>query len=69
MAANTARPLAPREPFLVIRTVSTAVLKYQINSTGFSKPEGVIVSSQAALRGVAVREEPETTGVTISLIE
>lgn len=69
MAPNTARPLAPREPFLVIRTVSTAVLKYQVDSTGFSKPEGVIVSSQAAPSGVAVREEPETTGVTVFFIE
>lgn len=69
MAPNTARPLAPREPFLVIRTASTAVLKYQVNSTGFSKPEGIIVSSQVSPTGVAVREEPETTGAAIMLIE
>jgi len=59
----TARPLVFTEPFLIIRTVPTAVLKYSVDRTGFSKPEGVIaISSQGLPRGVAVRDVIQSTG-------
>ncbi len=59
----TATPLTFKEPFLVIRTVPVAVLKYNVDRTGFARPEGVIaISSQALLRGVAIRDIIESTG-------
>ncbi len=64
----TAKPIIPGEPFLIIRTEPNAVLKYQVNTTGCSKPEGIIVNSQVAPIGVAVREESETTGIAVSLV-
>lgn len=59
----TATPLVLREPFLIIRTVPMAVLKYSVDRTGFSRPEGVIaISSQGLPWGVAVRDVIESTG-------
>jgi hypothetical protein len=71
MQAQTAKSLAPREPFVVIRSLPAAVLKYQVDRTGFSRPENVIwVSSANAPKGVAVREEfCSTGGSPVSLID
>ena len=70
MSSTTARPLKPSEPFLIVRMVPTAVLKYQAAGTAFSRPEDVIaVSSRSLPKGVAVREEIESTGVRLPLIE
>ncbi len=69
MASKTAMPLVPHEPFIVYRTVPTAVLKYQMDETGFSEPEGIIVRSQTPHTGVAIREELESTGGIISVVE
>ena len=69
MMSETARPLAPKEPFLVIRMVSSAVLKYQGDATGFIRPEGVAICSQIQPSGVAIREVPQTTGsISVSII-
>jgi len=65
----SAKPLSPREPTVIIRTGLAAVLKYQVDTTAFSRPEGLIVASPSLIRGVAVREVLEGTGVASSLIE
>jgi hypothetical protein len=65
----TARALKPREPFLIVRMVPTAVLKYQAAGTAFSRPEDVIaVSSRSLPKGVAIREEIRSTGVCLPLV-
>ncbi len=68
MSATAERPLVQREPVLVFHAAPTAVLKYQVNSTAFSQPEGVSVSTPTRLGGVIVREESETTAVPVTLI-
>lgn len=59
----TATPLIITEPFVIVRTVPTAVLKYNVDQTGFSRPEGVIaISTHALPKGVAVRDVIQSTG-------
>jgi hypothetical protein len=68
-SSTTARMLKPPEPFLIVRTVPLAILKYPAAGTAFSKPEDIIaVSSQFPLRGVAIREEIKSTGVRLPLV-
>jgi len=55
------------QPVVIIRPV-TAVLKYQTDNTAFSQPEGVIMTTPVQPSGVVVREECETTAVSISFI-
>ena len=60
---RTANPIVPREPFIVVRMAPATILKYQVDSTGFSRPESIVITSNSpALTGVAIREELETTG-------
>jgi hypothetical protein len=67
---TTATPLAFKEPFLIVRTVPLAVLKYNVDRTGFTRPEGVIaISSQGQPKGVAVRDVIESTGTPSPFIE
>ena len=61
--------LKPSEPFLIIRMVPTAVLKYAGAGTALSRPEDIIaVTSRLPLKGVAIREEIESTGVRLPLV-
>ena len=69
MSSTTARPLRPAEPFLITRSVPSAVLKYPDAGTSFSKPEDIVeVISKTPLRGVAIREETSSTGGRLPLV-
>lgn len=68
MDSETAKPLMPHEPFIVIRMVPGAVLKYQSDKTASSAPEGVTINALLLSGGVAVREELRTTGINTSFI-
>lgn len=59
---TTATPLVFREPFLIIRTVPLAVLKYKVDQTGFATPEGIVAISSQQPHGVAVRDIVRSTG-------
>lgn len=67
--SKTAIPLVPVEPFIIYRTIPSAVLRYQNDKTGSYKPEGFIVNSQIPFTGVAIREELQSTGSVLSINE
>ena len=67
--SKTAIHLMPQEPFIIYRAVPSAVLKYQTDKTSSTKPEGIIINSQTPPIGVAIRDEPQSTGGAVYVTE
>ena len=68
MGSITALSLLRHNPVMVFRPVPFAILKYQVDKTSFSKPEGLMLYSLSLPSGIAVREQAESTGISFSII-
>lgn len=62
---SNAVPLVQSSPVVIIRNTPTAILKYQVDSTAFVAPEGVVLNDLNLSARVAIREEIVTTSGSI----
>lgn len=65
---SSAFSLVVPNPVLVTRSMPSAILKYQVDTTSCAAPEGIIMTSHALASGVLVREELESTAINSAII-
>ena len=68
MGFMTGAPLIPSEVVVVVQNGPVAVLKFQGGGTGYSEPEGIAIESACISTGPAVREQYDSTAISLPFI-